>query len=86
MFKKRLAVDLLKTFREARNQPLHGASIMEASGWSSGTMYPALMALEKADLLTSKWEDRFATFPRRRVYEMTEAGKAMAESLVAKEK
>lgn len=78
MFKKRLAVDLLKTFWQARNQPLHGYAIMDASGWSAGTMYPALMALEEAGLLTSKWEDRFAASPRRRVYEMTEAGADMA--------
>ena len=82
---KRLAVDLLKVFYRARNQPLDASELMRLSNWRVGTMYTSLVALEDSGLLSSKWEDRFATFPRRRIYEMTEAGRTMAVSLIEKE-
>jgi len=78
MTEKRLAVDLLQTFRKARNQPLTTRAVMDASGWSAGPLYSALLALEACGMLESKWEDRFATLPRHRVYEMTEAGRTFA--------
>ena len=83
MTEKRLAVDLLQTFRKARNQPLSTRAVMDASGWSAGPLCSALLTLEACGLLESKWEDRFTNLPRRRIYEMTEAGRNTAAALAA---
>lgn len=56
----------------------YGFDVMEACGLPSGTVYPALRRLEKADLLTSRWERdadaRADGRPRRRIYELTPDG------------
>ena len=57
----------------------YGFDIMEACGLPSGTVYPALRRLEKADLLASGWEDDAEAHalgrPRRRIYELTAEGR-----------
>jgi DNA-binding PadR family transcriptional regulator len=57
----------------------YGFDVMEACGLPSGTVYPALRRLEKAGLLKSRWEKaaeaRADGRPRRRTYEMTDAGR-----------
>ena len=56
-----------------------GFDIMEITGLPSGTVYPALRRLEALRLVTSDWEkDRTARKegrPRRRYYELTQAGR-----------
>ena len=56
----------------------YGFDIMEACGLPSGTVYPALRRLERAEKLTSSWESdeeaRAAGRPRRRVYGLTAEG------------
>jgi PadR family transcriptional regulator, regulatory protein PadR len=62
--------------------PAHGYAIVEQlrqrSGGTfdlaEGTVYPALHRLEQAGLLHSRWSS--ATGRRRRVYELTRAGRA----------
>lgn len=66
--------------------PLHGYAIMEELRRRSrgefdlpeGTVYPALHRLEKAGLLSSKWDD--GSGRRRRVYEITRTGRKALES------
>ena len=63
----------------------YGFDIMDACGLPSGTVYPALRRLEKADLLRSSWESedeaREHGRPRRRTYALTAEGrKAMVEA------
>ena len=57
----------------------YGFDVMEACGLPSGTVYPALRRLEKAGLLKSRWEEaaeaRADGRPRRRTYELTDAGR-----------
>ena len=63
-------------------RPAHGYAIIEAlrqrSGGAfdlpEGTVYPALHRLERDGLLASAWSDQ--TGRRRRVYELTEQGRA----------
>ncbi len=63
-------------------EPLHGYGIMKKLGEvlgveyepSSGVLYPTLHALEKEGLVTSK------VVGRRKVYELTEAGRKLLES------
>lgn len=60
----------------------HGFEMMDATGLPSGTVYPALRRLERADYLSSVWEAeadaRAAGRPRRRVYTLTAAGEKLA--------
>jgi PadR family transcriptional regulator, regulatory protein PadR len=62
-------------------RPAHGYAIIEelrqrsggAFDLPEGTIYPALHRLERAGLLASRWEGETR---RRRVYELTERGRA----------
>jgi len=58
----------------------YGFDVMEACGLPSGTAYPALRRLEKAQLLKSRWESASQAHadgrPRRRTYELTAEGRA----------
>jgi PadR family transcriptional regulator PadR len=58
----------------------HGFDILEQTGLTSGTVYPALERLETSGLARSKWEDartaRAEKRPPRRYFEITAAGKA----------
>jgi len=66
--------------------PLHGYAVMEALRTGSGgrvdlptgTVYPALHRLERAELVRSRWSTEGGR--RRRSYELTPAGsRALAE-------
>ena len=58
----------------------YGFDVMEACALPSGTVYPALRRLEKAGLLSSRWEEAAEAYavgrPRRRIYELTREGAA----------
>ena len=63
-----------------------GFDIMDATGLTSGTVYPALDKLESAGLVTSEWEDakiaRRDKRPPRRYFDLTAAGaSALAAAL-----
>ena len=63
-----------------------GFDIMDATGLTSGTVYPALDKLESLGFLTSKWEDvrtaRRDKRPPRRYFDLTAAGAtALAHAL-----
>jgi DNA-binding PadR family transcriptional regulator len=66
----------------ARPEPTYGGELREETGIQSGTLYPLLVRLEGAGLLTSRWEEpaEYEAFsrPRRRYYALTEAGRAAA--------
>lgn len=62
----------------------YGLGLSEAAGIASGTIYPMLARLEKADWLESTWEEQGPDDegrPRRRLYKLTGHGEraAMAE-------
>ncbi|HLH84762.1 MAG TPA: helix-turn-helix transcriptional regulator [Trebonia sp.] len=67
-------------------EPSHGYAIMEAlrvrSGGQvnlpTGTVYPALHRLERAGLVHARWSE--AGGRRRRVYELTPAGRRALEA------
>ncbi len=64
----------------------YGFDLMEQTGLTSGTVYPALERLESAGLACSRWEDAAVAHeekrPPRRYFEITEEGKRqLIESL-----
>ncbi len=56
----------------------YGFDIMDVTGLPSGTVYPALRRLEKAEVVESNWEDaeiaQGEQRPPRRYYTLTAAG------------
>lgn len=81
-------LDAALSLRSSAAQGFHGFGLAQAmrerSGSRSltahGTLYKALARLEEFGLLTSGWEDAVAVEgrPRRRLYELTEAGAEVA--------
>jgi len=67
-----------------------GFDIMDATGLTSGTVYPALDKLESLGLLTSRWEDartaRRDKRPPRRYFALTAAGATALAAGLAKYK
>jgi DNA-binding PadR family transcriptional regulator len=61
----------------------YGLGLSEAAGVASGTIYPMLARLEKADWLESSWEEvgpENEGRPRRRLYRLTGHGERAALS------
>lgn len=64
---------ILRAMLEAPFASWYGLEIVRDSGLKSGTVYPALAALEQAGLLASHWEDVDPSVegrPRRRLYQV----------------
>jgi PadR family transcriptional regulator, regulatory protein PadR len=71
----------LDEFAENVRAELAGADVMKAARVSSGTLYPILLRLERAGVLTSRWERKRPEIlgrPRRRYYRITPAGVQVA--------
>jgi DNA-binding PadR family transcriptional regulator len=68
-------VSILSAIGQGRG---YGFDIMDDTGLASGTVYPALVRLERRGLVRSKWEDERAAHregrPARRYYELTGEG------------
>lgn len=65
-----------------------GFDIMQATGLTSGTVYPALERLEAAGYLTSTWEDQSeahaAGRPARRYFKLTAPGATALRAAIGK--
>ena len=76
-------VDVLGCLLHA-DEAIWGLNISASTGRPTGTVYPLLVRLEQAALVTSDWEpanDRPG--PRRRLYALTPAGQDWARTLCA---
>src|SRR5215472_16845675 len=63
---------------------IYGFSIMDMTGFPSGTVYPAMRRMEEDQLIRSRWErqaiaDREQR-PPRKYYQLTNAGKTALEA------
>jgi len=65
-----------------------GFDVMEATGLTSGTVYPTLDRLEHRGLLRSRWEDeataRAEGRPARRYFSLTASGVSTLEAALQK--
>jgi DNA-binding PadR family transcriptional regulator len=71
----------------AAEEAIWGLNISASTGRPTGTVYPLLVRLEQASLVTSDWEaanDRPG--PRRRLYALTPEGQDWAGRLCTKAK
>ena len=63
---------------------IYGYTVMEATGLSSGTVYPALRRLEGDQLIRSQWERQAIADaelrPPRRYYKLTRSGETALEA------
>ena len=67
-----------------------GFDIMDATGLTSGTVYPTLEKLEDQGLLRSRWEDPYLARrerrPARRYFRLTPGGEAALGSAMERHK
>jgi PadR family transcriptional regulator PadR len=83
----RMSAETLRILGVMLEDPMawhYGLGLSDAAGIASGTIYPMLARLEKADWLESAWEEQGPDDegrPRRRLYKLTGHGEraAMAE-------
>jgi DNA-binding PadR family transcriptional regulator len=76
--KKDLSLGAVLVLHALARGCVYGFDIMEETGLTSGTIYPALDKLEGLGLASSEWEDakiaRQEKRPPRRYFEITERG------------
>ncbi|NKB89430.1 MAG: PadR family transcriptional regulator [Acidobacteria bacterium] len=76
---RRLGLGATAVLRALAGGHRYGFDIMEATGLSSGSIYPALDKLEAEGLATATWEDeaiaRAEKRPSRKYFEITPAGR-----------
>jgi PadR family transcriptional regulator PadR len=79
-YEPRLSKQGLVTLQMFASRPTHalaGSDIMKETGILSGTLYPILSRLERAQWLSSEWE-QVETIevgrPRKRLYQLTSLG------------
>jgi DNA-binding PadR family transcriptional regulator len=79
-------VDVLGALLES-DEAVWGLNVSVATGRPTGTVYPLLVRLEQAALVTSDWEAaNERPGPRRRLYALTPEGQDWADRLCAEAK
>ena len=83
---KRLGLGTIAILQALDGNRRFGFDIMDATGLTSGTVYPALERLEELGHVRSRWEDEAAAHrdgrPARRYFELTPQGiRALTEAL-----
>lgn len=67
------------------DDPPWGLRLAEMTGTGTGTLYPALGRMTAAGWIAAKWEEpQPVDRPRRRYYEITEAGRVIHEQAVGR--
>jgi DNA-binding PadR family transcriptional regulator len=82
----RLGLGTITILQALEGDRRFGFDIMDATGLTSGTVYPALERLEELGFVRSKWEKESTAHrdgrPARRYFEITAAGgRALTEAL-----
>jgi PadR family transcriptional regulator PadR len=81
-------VKVLAALRRAGGEGAYGREIAADARVSSTTIYDVLLRIERAGWVSSRWEDvepSAAGRPRRRLYQLTGAGEAVALDAVERE-
>jgi PadR family transcriptional regulator PadR len=75
---------MLQTLMTNQTGEWSGSEIAPATGLKSGTLYPALLRMERFGWLTWRWEEidpSEAGRPRRRLYKLTTEGELAAAQI-----
>jgi DNA-binding PadR family transcriptional regulator len=75
-------VTLLMVLSNDRNEWKFGYAISQATGMSSGTLYPILARLGEAKWLESRWQPSETGRPPRRLHRLTALGVREARALL----
>jgi DNA-binding PadR family transcriptional regulator len=90
MSRRALSLGAVSILHAVASGSRFGFDIMEATGLTSGTVYPTLDRLEHEGLLTSRWEDESTAHaegrPARRYFRLTAAGVAALEAALQRYK
>lgn len=83
---RRLGLGTITILQALESDRRFGFDIMDATGLTSGTVYPALERLEELGFVRSRWEKEATAHrdgrPARRYFEITAAGsRALTEAL-----
>lgn len=83
---RRLGLGTISILQALNDGRRFGFDIMDATGLTSGTVYPALERLEELGLVRSKWESDAVAHrdgrPARRYFELTRIGdRSLTEGL-----
>ena len=80
MSRKQLPVGTVMVLHALARGHRYGFDVLEQTGLTSGTVYPALERLERLGLANSKWEEAGLAHtekrPPRRYFEITREGKS----------
>lgn len=80
-------IQVLSALLGSPNKELSGSQIRQGANLKSGTLYPILIRLEQAGMLTSRWEvedPKALGRPRRRYYRLTAIGARYARPTLEK--
>ena len=90
MSRRTLSIGAVSILHAVASGSRFGFDIMEATGLTSGTVYPTLDRLEHDGLLRSRWEDEAAAHaegrPARRYFRLTATGVAALETALQRYK
>ena len=77
-------LDVLAALINADGFELHGWAIIKAAQLRGPTVYKVLERLTAANIVTARWEQEHpdGNKPRRRFYQLTDAGAAQARALL----
>lgn len=85
---KRLGLGTIAILQALEGQRRFGFDIMDETGLTSGTVYPALDRLEDLAYVRSRWEDeavaRREARPARRYFELTPQGRTALDEARAR--
>jgi DNA-binding PadR family transcriptional regulator len=76
---------ILSAILQRPDEEWYGLELSELADLKSGTIYPALLRLEEAGWLESRWEEvdpSEVKRPRRRLYRLTGVGQTVARDAV----
>ena len=77
---------ILETLMSDSRKAWSGSQIAPVAGLKSGTLYPALLRMQRSGCLTCRWEDidpSEAGRPRRRLYALTGEGERVARQIAS---
>jgi PadR family transcriptional regulator PadR len=80
------ALKVLRVFLSRPQEQVSGSDILKLTGMLSGTVYPILLRLERANWLDSEWEQldpSEAGRPRKRLYRLSANGYNKANAALA---